>query len=224
MKKFLRKKSIIALMISVCMLIFMQVNVLAGGKAEGTSSLYNQTVSYFFGLIRGMESPTGTLGVKTDVAGNENGIDCHLEKNTEYGTVTLLASSAFGNKTSTDTASTGKGKTGVLQMNNGKYEYVANTWQASESSAPVNNRNYNLALINAAPKYVNKYIGTTKYSIPGDGILETDGWGGSSNWVTSSYPVFLRGGSGLFGYEGYNGNANSTIYSARAVVVCAPGI
>ena len=47
--------------------------------------------------------------------------------------------------------------------------------------------------------------------------------GGNTNWLSTSYPVFKRGYSGLFGYNNNNGNDNSN-KSARAVVVCGSGL
>ena len=228
MKKILTKKLVIAIMIAVFVLLQSQVFA-TGGQAPGTNgTLYEKTVSYFFELVRSMETSTGTLGKSSNinttnyVDSSGNGIDCHLEKNTEYGTVTLLAASVYGNTTSNDTTSTGANNTGVFQMSNGKVEYVANTLQESESSAKISN-SYNKALTNADSRYVDEYKSTTKYSIPGDGILETDGWGGSTNFVTSTYLVFYRGVGGFFGYSNPYGDARSTS-GCRAVVVCAPGL
>ena len=228
MKKILIKKLVIAIMIAVFVLLQSQVFA-TGGQASGTNdSLYNKTVSYFFELIRSMETSTGTLGKSSNinttnyVDSSGNGIDCHLEKNTEYGTVTLLAASAYGNATSNDTTSTGANNTGVFQMSNGKYEFVANTLQESESSAKYSN-SYNKALTNADSRYVDEYKSLTKYSIPGDGIIDTDGWGGDTNFVTSIIPVFFRGSGGFFGYSYHGGTAYSTL-GCRAVVVCAPGL
>ena len=107
-------------------------------------------------------------------------------------------------------------------MSNGKVEYVANTLQESESSAKISN-SYNKALTNADSRYVDEYKSTSKYSIPGDGILNTDGWGGNTNFVTTSHPVFDRGYGGFFGYDHYNGGANSGL-GCRAVVVCGSGL
>ena len=227
MKKYFSKKLFLSIIV-VLAILFMHKNVYAvGGQASSTSSLYSKTVSYFFELIRAMETPTGTLGkssninTETYVDSSGNGIDCHLEKNTEYGTITLLAASEYGNATSTDSASTGLGSTGVFQMNNGRYEYVANTYSSEKDGTPTTN-SYNGALTRADSRYVNKYYGS-KHSITGDGLIETDGWGGDTTFVSSSYPVFKRGYSGLFGYNNNNGNNNSN-NSARAVVVCGSGL
>lgn len=230
MKKYFSKKLFLSIIV-VLAILFIHKNVYAvGGQASGTSNLRNKTVSYFFELIRAMETSTGTLGkssnINTDtyVDNSGNGIDCHLEKNTEYGTITLLAASEYGNATSTDSASTGLGSTGVFQMNNGPiYEYVANTYSSEKDGTPTTN-DYNGALTRADSRYVNKYYGS-KHSITGDGLIETDGAGGHTTFVSSDGPVFCRGYGGLFGYNGVNGSYYSySGFSARAVVVCGSGL
>lgn len=227
MKKYFSKKLFLSIIV-VLAILFMHKNVYAvGGQASGTSSLDYKTVSYFFELIRAMETSTGTLGkssnINTDtyVDNSGNGIDCHLEKNTEYGTITLLAASEYGNATSTDSASTGLGSTGVFQMNNGYSEYVANTYSSEKDGTPTTN-DYNGALTRADSRYVNKYYGS-KHSITGDGLIETDGAGGGTTFVTSSSPVFIRGYIGFFGYN-IDGGIGYWDKSARAVVVCGSGL
>lgn len=228
MKKYFNKKLFLSIIV-VLAILFMHKNVYAvGGQASGTSSLYCKNVSYFFELIRAMETSTGTLGkssnINTDtyVDNSGNGIDCHLEKNTEYGTITLLAASEYGNATSTNSASTGLGSTGVFQMSNGNYECVANTY-SSEKDGTLTTNNYNGALTRADSRYVNKYYGS-KHSITGDGLIETDGAGGGyTDFVTSNGPVFYRGLGGLFGYSCYGGEDYNP-RMARAVVVCGSGL
>ena len=219
-------------LIIIAIMVLLQSEVFAtGGQANGVNdTLYGKTVSYYFELIRAMETSTGTLGKTSNinttnyVDSSGNGIDCHLEKNTEYGAVTLLAASQFGNAVSSETESTGANNSGVFQMrpSDGKVEYVANTLQESPTSAKIQN-SYNKALTSADSRYVDEYTSTTKYSIPGDGIIETDGWGGSTSFVTTDYPVFGRGNNGFFGYLRRTGGAYSGL-GCRAVVVCAPGL
>ena len=83
MKKYFSKKLFLSIIVTLAILL-MHKNVYAvGGQASGTSSLYSKTVSYFFELIRAMETPTGTLGkssninTTTYVDSSGNGIDCH---------------------------------------------------------------------------------------------------------------------------------------------------
>lgn len=229
MKKNFRKKLIITIIIATILLL--QSKVFAtGGQASGTNDLAkNRTVSYFFELIRSMETSTGTLGKASNinttnyVDSSGNGIDCHLEKNTEYGTITILAASDFGSKENCTAAN----NTGVIISNGNQWEVVANTLQESPTSDKISN-SYNRALINADSRYVDEYKNTTKYSIPGDGIIETDGWGGNKNFIDSTRPVFKRRVNGFFGYANDTGSAyfNNQGGSSfcRAVVVCAPGI
>ena len=106
-------------------------------------------------------------------------------------------------------------------MNNGKYEYVANTYSSTEGGS-LATTSYNGALTRADARYVNKYYGS-KHSIIGDGLIETDGWGGNTSWLSTSCPVFVRGSSGLFGSYSYDGDGHSN-ESARAVVVCGSGL
>ena len=229
MKKYFSKKLFLSIIV-VLAILFMHKNVYAvGGQASSTSSLYFKEVSYFFELIRAMETPTGTLGknsninTTTYIDSSGNGIDCHLEKNTEYGTITLLAASEYGNAISTDSTSTGLGSTGVFQMNNGKYEYVANTYSSEKNGTPTTDT-YNGALTRADSRYVNRYYGS-KHSITGDGLIETDGWGGNTSFVSSDYPVFKRGASNLFTYENSRWYGwDSSYKAARAVVVCGAGL
>ena len=219
MKKFIK-----ILSITICITLMISGSVFAAGlQAYGTSSLGFKTAVEFFGLIRQMESATGTLGVSEDYSGHANNIDCHLEKNTEYGAITILASSPYGRKTSNDTTSTGKGKMGVMQMAyNNKAEVVANTYQENSTSEKV-------GLTGVADKYVNNYVGTIDdytsrgYIFAGDGIIETDGWGGNASFLTVDYPFLNRGYTGIFGYHGYIDKAVATTH-ARAVVVCGPGL
>ena len=227
MKRYFSKKLFLSIIV-VLAILFMHKNVYAvGGQASGPSSLRFKNVSYFFELIRAMETSTGTLGknsnINTDtyVDNSGNGIDCHLEKNTEYGTITLLAASEYGNATSTDSASTGLGSTGVFQMSNGYSEYVANTYSSEKDGTPTTN-DYNGALTRADSRYVNKYYGS-KHSITGDGLIETDGAGGDTWFLDADYPVFYRGVIGLYGYNRLTGEPSYGL-SARAVVMCGSGL
>lgn len=223
MKKYFSKKLFLSIIV-VLAILFMHKNVYAvGGQASGTSNLFSD-VSYFFELIRAMETSTGTLGkssnINTDtyVDNSGNGIDCHLEKNTEYGTIALLATSEYGNATSNDNVSTGLGSTGVFQMCNGGYEYIASTYSSEKDGTPTTN-NYNGALTRADSRYVNKYYGS-KHSITGDGLIEAGGYG---NFVSSSNPVFKRAFPSLFASNVQSG-IRETYTSARAVVVCGSGL
>jgi len=181
MKKL--KNKILLITLIMCMIIGIQGNVQASGAQAYriNSQLVNQTVSYFFELIRAMETTTGTLGKASNIAtstdytdSSANGIDCHLEKSTENGTVTLLAASEYGNVPTDSTECTAANNTGVFDMNNGKWEYTATIYKSSANSSAATT-DYNGALVRADSRYVNEYVGD-KHSITGDGLIETDGW------------------------------------------------
>ena len=103
---------------------------------------------------------------------------------------------------------------GIMQMAGGKSEYVAGIYNKSNI--------HDKYIYNADEKYKNVYDSET--SIPGDATLETKKWKGTSgaNFVSSSNVIFLRGGSGVFGYNAYSSIGYSTTGS-RAAVVCGDG-
>ena len=195
------------------------------------ASLVNRTASDFFALIRTMEASGGPLGLNAtiDDAGNEtsdsNNIDAHMIKNTEYGTVAMLAASVYGAKNSTGVgstvATTTNNATGVYQMgtskNGDKYEYVAGILGTS-TSANIKN------IKNAPSKYWNNYTTERSSYKPGDGMKPEISWAPNDYWVSSSYPVFGRlSSSGVFSYSSGSGNADG-YNSSRAVVVCGAGL
>jgi len=228
MKKL--KNKIILITLIMCTIIGIQGKAQAtGGQAyQMNSELTDKTVSYFFELIRAMETSTGTLGKASNIDtendytdSSGNGIDCHLEKNTEYGTITLLAASDYGNVPTNSTTSTAANNTGIFDVLNNGWEYVANIYKTSANSS-ASTTDYNGALIRADSRYVNEYVGD-KHSIPGDGIIETDGWGGDTSFISSTYPAFERSDHGFFGYYIASGNGYSD-HGARAIVVCGSGL
>ena len=103
MKRVINK--FILILVIACIISLFPVNVYAGLQAnKGGTSLKNTTADAFFKAIRAMESEYGTLAKKSNISSTDytdsskNGIDCHMMKNTEYGTVAILAASGYGNK------------------------------------------------------------------------------------------------------------------------------
>lgn len=199
-------------------------------------SLISKTASQFFAIVRQMETEGGPLGLKATVddTGTEtsasNGIDCHMIKNTEYGTVGMLAASIYGAKTSTGFGSvktTTNNVTGVYQMgtkSNEKNEYVAGILGTATSVYVTN-------IKNADPKYWNNYTDSKDSYKPGDGTKAEISWARDNSWVSSSYPVFARQyQQGVFDCYGEDGEADRgdvyeyRHYSSRAVVVCGAGL
>ena len=170
-------------------------------------------------------------------------VDTHMTKNVEWGAVAYLAHSKYGlngqeiaintnssyttgngassayNTTTGITASTTKNVYGIYDMSGGASEYVAGCY--------TNNTNY--LTDNTDTSYQNKYIDVySRYdnSKYGDAVYETSSSSSSSNswfsdysyFVSSSGPVFGRGGgyyggsdAGLFDFYYYNGRAGDII-------------
>lgn len=182
------------------------VNAVLQSRPDGTS-VVNKTADQFFTMIRNMEAEGGSLGLKANITNgsyldtSNNGVDVHMAKNTEWGAAALLAASSYGQAGSgtitfeeeeeNGSATTGN-QTGIFQMADRTYEYVAGTWNNELKS-------YNSIIFNADSRY--KDIYTARVSKPGDATLETAKWKGASyaDSVTSSYPVFRRGIDALFG-------------------------
>lgn len=195
------------------------------------ASLVNKTASEFFALIRKMETSGGPLGLNAtiDDAGNEtsssNNIDVHMIKNTEYGTVGMLAASIYGAKNSegvgSSVATTTNNATGVYQMGTNaggdEYEYVAGILGTSTSSNLTN-------IKNAPSKYWNNYTTDKNSYKPGDGMRTEISWAPYNYWISSSSSVFLRNRhSGVFAYGSLSGERYGN-GSSRAVVVCGAGL
>ena len=169
------------------------------------ASLRSITISDMFTACRNMESNTSKYGFST------KGVDTHLMKNVEWGSVAYLAQSSYGKNSevtinSSSSYLTGNGAYasnqaesttgniyGIYDMSGGAWEYVA---------AYVNNGNSNLttygnSLYTADAKYKDVYTSngdtrTGNYSSAsshkGDAVYETSSSGdGSPNYQQSWY-------------------------------------
>lgn len=230
MKKF--KNKIIATSVLAIIMTAFNVNI-SNAVLESrpdSASLVEKSASEFFALIRQMETADGPLGLNASISddgtetSSSNNIDVHMIKNTEYGTVGMLAASVYGAKTSNGVSNgtTTGNATGVYQMgtsaNGDKAEYVAGILGDTSSS-------YLKNIKNAPQKYWNNYT-SEHIAKTGDGTLEIK-WSITS-WLTASYSVFYRSNSGGVFYSYYgtptaNGNGSGR-YSSRAVVVSGAGL
>ena len=111
---------------------------------------------------------------------------------------------------------------GIYDMSGGTWEYVMGNYNKTVGSSEIN-------FSEIENKYYDIYTGTsTSYGNLGDATKETSGWNGDyANFVYSSNPWFLRGGSsgngstaGVFSFENLNGAANYDL-SFRVVLVRA---
>ena len=171
-----------------------------------------------------------------------SGVDSHLQKNSEWGAVAYLAHSKYGvngvdsvaqnttNKGNTPTGvyavtspesvtntSTTQNITGVYDMSGCVWEYTASFYQGGTTS-------YTTGMpTGSSSKYVTLYTANNK---KGDATNETSGWNGDyAYFVTSSYPVFMRGcdciansGAGLFAFSHTYGDYSNS-YGFRAVLI-----
>lgn len=185
--------------------------------------------------IRQMEATGGTLGLNetinttgllpTEESGS-NGLDCHMEKNTEYGAMVLLAASSYGNSDPIVSGGTTTGNvTGVVMKIN--KEWVA-------AGAGITNSTYFKA---ADSRYIHNDYGLTKggkYHV-GD-AMEQGTWHGSnkSEWLKKdTVSGLLRSYAGsVFSYNGYYGTATAaqkeahydTPWYCRAVIAIGEGL
>lgn len=184
--------------------------------------------------VRKMEELGGAMGLSETLNSNltsssdSNGIDVHMQKNTEYGALAILSASSYGNPNKINDGETTTGNvTGVVMKFN--YEWVA-AGTVNEAT------NY----VNAVGRYKNIYY--ESYSKRnGDAITETYGWHGSRNnaWISGAWPEMYAGlirnrGTSIFDYYGYGGGANygfkpseaywANSYHSRAVIVQGEGI
>ena len=217
------KKSAIVFTVGILTAFILTGKVNAAVQSRpGVTSLKNTTANDFFVKIRQMEVEGGTLGKKaqldstTYLDSSNNGVDVHMAKNTEWGAAAMLAASPYGSAPSgrSDASTTGNA-TGIFQMADGTYEYVAGIYNTSND--------YMSKLKNADSRYVNIYTG--EIAKRGDATLETKNWKGSSgaNFVTSGYPMFRRSFNALFGYDSNSGNSNGNV-SSRAVLCVGSGL
>ncbi len=208
------------------------------------TSLRTLTPDGMFTACRNMETTYGTLyGWGT----TGTGIDTHLMKNIEWGSVAYLSASAYGKntvevsinsnssyltgQTGVESSTTGN-VYGVYDMNGGAYERTAayiNTLNVSYTD---------LTIYNADAKYKDTYISPSEYSAnsskKGDAIYETSTTGtGTTSWnldysmmSDTNNPFFIRGGyysngtaAGLFAFKSDNGTAFSNVGFRPALLV-----
>ena len=131
--------------------------------------------------IRKMEELGGAMGLEETINSDltsttPNGIDVHMQKNTEYGAMAILSASSYGNPDKIENGETTTGNVTGVVMNLNKEWVAAGTLSSSN------------VYRNAVGRYKNVY----NYSYVaknGDAIEETKGWHGSetSTWLYSYF-------------------------------------
>ena len=208
------KKILIILIMAILTAMALPSRVNAGLQAnKGGTSLVNTTAGSFFEGIRRMEMQNGTLG-KSAVLDDKyldttnNGIDCHMELNTEYGTAVILAYSVYGNKPTKENDTTTGNASGIKEIVGTNTEYVAVGGTSSYTISKI---------LNADSRYKNK---ATETKGDAAGILGFS-WNGYAGYT---FPTIVRGGvNGALYISNSNGYASLNVTS-RAVVVCGERI
>ena len=226
----IKSKKIMSMMIIAVLVIIGAPHLSQAGLQanKGGTSLVDVTANVFFQEIRKMETQYGTLGKNaildtvTYLDSTKNGIDSHMQLNTEFGTVGILAYSQYGEKMASSYKDTTTGNaSGVYQIGFGKSEFVAGIYTSTNV--------YTNVIGNSDARYYNKYISDTP--IAGDGI----GLFGFTAYYPSSSdrPIFTRscdsaygsGGKDLGAFRIGSSEGNKVSYvTSRAVVVCGTGL
>ena len=176
--------------------------------------------------FRQMETAGGAMGLNETLndedltaSSESNGIDVHMMRTTEYGAIAILSASGYGNSSNNKVITTTTGNsTGVmLNVNDGFWEYTAGGLNGSIFSG-VNSRYFDTYTGNQTSARIGDALGNTSTTNPG-----CTGWHSAAkyNWVSESYPYFVRGGGGIFSYSNdYNGSS----YFCRGVAVVGSGL
>ena len=235
MKKLISK--VLVIMILVVIAIPLKSNAGFQANKGGTSytiigSIY---ANHLFEGIRKMETEGGTLGLKAALAattyleeGEGNGLDCHMAKNTEWGTAAMLAASIYGAAPSGQSNATTTGNdSGIWHMSNGNENGGSGSKGRELVAGIFDTTNQYISMIkNADSRYYDLYKYST--SKAGDATTETSNWKGATDaeFISSNYPIFQRDFKGLFGFGSHGGHytGSNTKYDTyagtRAAVVC----
>ena len=117
--------------------------------------------------IRDMEATGGTLGLSetknSDLTStNSNNLDCHMEKNSEYGAMAILSASSYGKQTPVGNGETTTGNKSGVVINLNKEWVAAGTVSSCANYAGAN------------PRYKDVYT-KAQTRKNGDALLETRG-------------------------------------------------
>lgn len=224
MKKNKKRIIIILLMLLVIIALCIPAKSQAALQSNG-GTIANKNLDDWIVQIRKMEEIGGTFGLSETIDTNgllatteSNGIDCHMEKNTEYGALVILSASSYGNPSKIENGDTTTGNISGVKMNI-NYEFVA-------AGAGITNSTY---AKNANGKYINNEYNTKSYN--GD-AMDIGSWHASTSTIwfhdnTDSSLIRAVSGS-IFSYHGDGCNNRPAfwkqIHPTRAVVVIGNGL
>ncbi len=226
-----KKRVFIIIILSIIVsIIFMNTSNAALQSNNGTKVYYN--FPDWLKNIRNMEASGGTFGLNAEIdentlldKGASNGLDVHMEKNTEYGAVAILSASSYGNpdKVSGGGATTTGNATGVVM--DMRAEFIA---------AFRENCVYGSVITNADSRYKNLYQQDSSGNLiyfKGDAMKETAGWYNAAFNFNSNFGYLSRyyetnwSSGGIFDVcEHPNYYTYDEERYSRAVVVIGDGI
>lgn len=222
----MKNKKTLTILLAISLLILLSPIAKANYQMTPKGSKAKARLYDIIPLVRIMEADGQVMGLSEELDSTtlkpttpENGIDVHLQKNTEYGACLLLsASPKYGKQgagkdsyihtsTSTGIATTTGNQYGVYEMG-ADYEWTAgggDNWSA-----------YGVDPKKVYGNYYNIY--TSQIPKNGDATIETAKWKDSRYAGFATGPnVFGRGYSGAFSYSNFS---NSNGIAGRAVAVC----
>ncbi len=127
----MKTKTIIIAIISIFVLTLIYGTTLSSAalQANGNTPV-QKDLGTWMSIIRDMEATGGTLGLsETKGSGllstsDSNNLDCHMEKNSEYGAMAILSASSYGNQNKVASGETTTGNKSGVVINLNK-EWVA---------------------------------------------------------------------------------------------------
>ena len=219
------KVKLLALAIMLVIMTLMPIGQVKAALQANPNTQYKKTLTpeNWMKEFRQMETAGGAMGLNetlnTDLTSSSgsNGIDVHMMRTTEYGAIAILSASGYGNPSNAQaiTSTTGN-ETGVM-LNTNNWEWTAGGLQGSIFSG-VNSRYFDTYTGNQSSARAGDALGSSTTTNPG-----AAGWHSASysDWVSSSYPYFVRGYGGIFSFDG--GGASGSV-CGRGVVVCGAGL
>ena len=168
------KKILITFILIMSLSFILQINNVQAALQSNTNAPVSKNRNTWMTQIRAMESLNGTLGLSEEINADltptnnsKNGLDIHMQKNTEYGATILLAASSYGRSNSkilSGETTTGN-ETGVVFPYNSE-------WTAAQYTVKYGNSSYD-------GRYINLYPSNGQKS--GDAYVETNGWHSSTS-------------------------------------------
>ena len=160
----------------------------------------------------------GNSTTMNEVTINSKNLNNNIKVNnaTDGNTAFIYAVTSYGNSNGANdvNASSTKNMTGVFDLNGCVWERVAGYYKGGSASTADWHSAMASSSTTASTKYLTLYTTNNK---KGDAANETSGWNSDySGFVSSSHPVFVRGGTfnnggnaGVFAYKNTNGNPNN---------------